>query len=334
MSIHPTVSIGIPVRNGQRFISEAIDSLLGQTFCDFEIVICDNASTDQTEEICRDYMSRDPRVRYYRNSRNLGPAGNHNKCFDLSQGKYFRWHAHDDLCAPTYLEQCVKCLDENPDVVLAYPKTLIVDEVGKPMEEYNFAPATNSPSVAERFSSLVLVNHRQHRACEIFGLMRASALRQTPLEGAYARGDSVLLVRMALLGRFVELPERLFLSRCHSSQSMQTMPSGKKRGRGILTKVLGTGPLPPPEWWDASRKGKANFPEWNLFKEYWVSIGQAPLSNGERMHCRTVMLRWLSQNVPKLVRDLIYATENLSNRFMDRVSADWADAEQFNERLL
>jgi glycosyltransferase involved in cell wall biosynthesis len=333
MSTHPTVSIGIPVRNGQRYISQAIDSLLGQTFSDFEIVICDNASTDQTEQICRDYMSRDSRVRYYRNSRNLGPAGNHNKCFDYSQGKYFRWHAHDDMCAPTYLEKSVACLDENPDVVLAYPKTLIVDELGEPMEEYNFTPATSSHHAAERFASLVMVNHRQHRACEIFGLMRSSALRQTPLEGAYARGDSVLLVRMALLGRFVEMPDRLFLSRCHSTQSMQTMPSGHKSGKRHLTRILGTGPLPPPEWWDASRKGKANFPEWNLFKEYWISIGQAPLSNADRMRCRSVMFRWLGYNAPKLARDLIYATENLSNRFMDRVSADWADAEQFNERV-
>ncbi|HMB96546.1 MAG TPA: glycosyltransferase family A protein, partial [Tepidisphaeraceae bacterium] len=130
MSIRPKVSIGMPVRNGQRFIRQAIDSLLAQTFTNFELIICDNASTDSTEAICREYASRDSRVRYFRNSRNLGPAGNHNKCVDLSQGDYFRWHAHDDMCAPDYLEKCVECLDHNPDVVIAYPRTLIVDEEG------------------------------------------------------------------------------------------------------------------------------------------------------------------------------------------------------------
>src|SRR5437773_57343 len=85
--------------------------------------------------------------------------------------------------------------------------------------------AMDSLRPCKRFSKLVMVNHRAHRAVEIFGLMRSSALRQTPLEGAYARGDSVLLVRMALLGRFIELPQRLFLSRAHASQSMQTLPT-------------------------------------------------------------------------------------------------------------
>src|SRR5262245_7900591 len=253
----PRVSIGMPVRNGQRFIREAIDSLLAQTFGDFELIICDNASTDQTEMICRDYQTRDPRVRYFRNQEDLGPAGNHNKCFNLSRGQYFKWHAHDDVCDPTYLARCVEVLDGDPNVVIAYPGTLIIDESGRPIDEYKFRLATDRPSVSRRFAELVLVNHRKHRAVEIFGLMRVSALLQTPLEGAYARGDSVLLARMALLGRFVELPERLFLSRSHASQSMQTLPSfGHGAGRRRVTRFLGTGPLPPPEWWDASRKGK------------------------------------------------------------------------------
>jgi glycosyltransferase involved in cell wall biosynthesis len=314
----PRVSIGMPVRNGQRYIAPAIDSLLSQTYRGFELIICDNASNDQTEAICREYVARDPRVRYFRNSRNLGPAGNHNRCFALSRGQYFRWHAHDDLCAPTYLERCVELLDADKSVVIAYPSTLIVDEVGNPLEEYGFRPLTDSVHASQRFAELVLVNHRLHRAVEIFGLMRSSALLQTPLEGAYARGDSVLLARMALLGRFVELPDRLFLSRCHPSQSMQTMPT--HHGLGRLRRLLGTGPLPPPEWWDVTRKGKANFPEWNLFKEYWLSIGRAPLSVAERANCYAVMFKWLGFNVPKLSRDLIFAVENISMRVIDRVS--------------
>lgn len=265
MSASPKVSIGIPVRNGERFLSEAIDSLLSQTLTDLEVVICDNASTDRTQQICEDYAARDSRVRYFRNATNLGPAGNHNKCVTLARGRYFRWHAHDDLCLPTYLARCVEALDEDPSVVLVYPRTLIVDEHGETLANYDFRPATDSVRPSTRFGALVMIHHRSHRAVEIFGLMRLNVLRQTPLEGAYARGDSVLLARMALLGRFVELPQRLFLSRSHGSQSMQTLPS--KSGGFKLTSMLGTGPLPPPEWWDCSRKGKMNFPEWNLLKE-------------------------------------------------------------------
>jgi hypothetical protein len=152
--------------------------------------------------------------------------------------------------------------------------------------------------------------------------MRASALLQTPLEGAYARGDSVLLARMALLGRFVELPERLFLSRHHASQSMQTLPSHVRRGRSGLARFLGTGPLPPPEWWDSSRKGKVSFPEWNLLKEYWASIGRAHLPLWERLGCRAVMFKWCWWNAPKLARDVMFAAENLSLRVIDRVPAE------------
>jgi hypothetical protein len=85
-----------------------------------------------------------------------------------------------------------------------------------------------------------------------------------------------------------------------------------------LRRILGTGPLPPPEWWDASRKGKANFPEWNLLKEYWLSIGRAPLGLSERTKCYAVMLKWLGLNVPKLARDVIFAAENISLRVIDR----------------
>lgn len=310
----PRVSIGVPVRNGQRYIRQALDSLLAQSFSDLEVIICDNASTDDTEQICRECAARDNRVRYHRNPSDIGPASNHNLCFEMSRGEYFRWHAHDDMCAPQYLEKCVELLDRDRSVMVAYPRTLIIDELGQRLADYEFKVATDSHSAARRFGELVLVNHRVHRAVEIFGLMRASGLRMTPLQGSYARGDSVLLARVALLGRFVELPERLFLSRTHATQSMQMVPARLNNGRSRLSKYLGTGPVPPPEWWDSTRRGKVNFPEWNLMKEYWRSIGLAPLSLSERAACHWVMVQWLAWNVPKLVRDVVFAAELLVTR--------------------
>ena len=104
----PRVSIGMPVRNGQKYIREAIDSIRAQTFSDWELVICDNASTDNTESIVREYAQRDARIRYHKNERDIGPAGNHNVCFKLARGEYFRWHAHDDLIGADYLARCVE----------------------------------------------------------------------------------------------------------------------------------------------------------------------------------------------------------------------------------
>ena len=97
---YPRVSVGIPVFNGERFLAETIESILAQTFKDFEIVISDNASTDRTEEICRSYAARDPRIRYNRNDTNRGAAWNHNRVFELARGEYFKWQSHDDFCAP------------------------------------------------------------------------------------------------------------------------------------------------------------------------------------------------------------------------------------------
>jgi len=317
----PRVSIGMPVRNGQKYIREAIDSIRAQTFSDWELVICDNASTDNTESIVREYAQRDARIRYHKNERDIGPAGNHNVCFKLARGEYFRWHAHDDLIGADYLARCVELLDNDPTIVVAHTKTAIVDEKTKFLEDYNFVLHTDSLKPGKRFAELVLVKHRMHRAVEIFGLMRSSALRETPLEGSYARGDSVLLVRMALRGRFVEAPGRLFLSRSHPSQSMQQLPSRLRdsHGRARFTSILGTGPLPPPEWWDASLKNRITFPEWRLMREYWRTIGEVKLPAAQWLKCHAVMLFWLVLNLPKLARDVIIAAEQLLSPAIDRL---------------
>ena len=112
------LSIGMPIYNGDEFLKEAIESLLNQTFEDFEIIISDNASTDQTQQICRYYADLDPRIRYYRCKENLGAAWNYNRVFELSYGEYFKWAAHDDYCAPSFFERCVEALDRDRNIIL------------------------------------------------------------------------------------------------------------------------------------------------------------------------------------------------------------------------
>src|SRR5687767_6393032 len=102
----PLLSIGLPVYNGQRYLHAALDSLLGQDFDDFELIIADNASTDETEAICREFAARDRRIRYHRNTANVGAVPNHNLVFELARGKYFKWAAHDDECHPGMLRSC------------------------------------------------------------------------------------------------------------------------------------------------------------------------------------------------------------------------------------
>ena len=103
----PRLSIGLPVYNGERLLPQAIECLLAQSFGDFEIVIGDNASTDRTQEICHDYVRRDPRIRYVRHEHNLGAVANFNRVFELSTAPLFKWAAHDDLHREAYLEACI-----------------------------------------------------------------------------------------------------------------------------------------------------------------------------------------------------------------------------------
>ncbi|WNC86000.1 glycosyltransferase family 2 protein [Thermosynechococcus sp. QKsg1] len=95
LSYEHNLSIGMPVYNGAKFIREALDSLLAQTFTDFELIISDNASTDETEAICREYAAKDKRIRYVRQAQNLGAAANFKYVLDEARGEYFMWAAAD-----------------------------------------------------------------------------------------------------------------------------------------------------------------------------------------------------------------------------------------------
>lgn len=108
------VSIGMPVFNGAKSISQAIDSLLVQSFTDFELVISDNASSDVTEAICLEYASKDSRVRYSRSSRNFGALKNFQTVLEMARGELFFWAAHDDWWDSRFVESAVAALDLHP----------------------------------------------------------------------------------------------------------------------------------------------------------------------------------------------------------------------------
>src|SRR4051812_29250250 len=93
----PLVSIGLPVYNGENYVADAINCVLSQTFSDWELIISDNASTDRTLDICREFARKDAKIRIYQYERNMGVSPNHNRVFELSRGAFFKWIAHDDL---------------------------------------------------------------------------------------------------------------------------------------------------------------------------------------------------------------------------------------------
>src|SRR4051812_22803251 len=196
----PRVSIGVPVYNGERFIRATVDSILAQTYTDFELIICDNCSTDGTQAICREYAARDPRVRYFRNEKNLGPAPNYNRCFEHARGELFKWNAADDVIAPDFVKKCVELLDADPSVVSAYARTTLIDNEGKVIRHYDHDLDLDHPSPVVRFARMVFVNHRKHNAHEFWGVTRAGALRKTTMKGSFPSADRILMSWWTLLG--------------------------------------------------------------------------------------------------------------------------------------
>ncbi len=152
----PRVSIGLPVYNGENYLKDAIDSILSQTFTDFELIISDNASTDRTQDICQAYAVKDPRIRYYRIKQNQGAARNFNRVFELSLGGFFKWAAHDDIIASDYISKCVEVLDKDESIVLCNSKVKFINNYGKIIEDYNISSdKTNSQKPQDRFGYLI-----------------------------------------------------------------------------------------------------------------------------------------------------------------------------------
>ena len=208
----------MPVYNGEPYLEEAIQSVLSQTYEDFELIISDNASTDRTEQICRNYASQDNRIVYTRNRENLGAAKNYNRVFEISSGPYFRWFNADDVCAPKLLQRCVEVMDARSDVVLCYGKTDIIDFDGILIKHYDDNLDLQQENASDRFINFLKVVGLNNA---VYGLMRRGAVGKTMLmgNGNYPAADINFLAEMTLYGKFVEIPETLFFRRMHSQAS-------------------------------------------------------------------------------------------------------------------
>lgn len=286
----PKVSIGMPIYNGEHFLPQTLDSLLTQTYKDFELIISDNASSDSTQEICQRYAAQDSRIRYLRQSANLGASQNFNYTFEQASGEYFKWAAHDDLCAPEYLARCVEVLDRDPQVILCYTRAQAIDEKGQVIRQYVTKPNLQSSQAYIRYiESLTDDKNITIVPIIIFGLIRKDILAKTTLIGNYASSDGVLLGELALYGRFHEVPECLFSYRHHAEQSWVTNPDRRSL----------------ESWYDPKRAQKITFPKWRLLKEHLHSIRYGPVNWNQRFRCYVFMLQWMKAGWRELVKNLV-----------------------------
>jgi len=173
----PKVSIGMPVYNGEPYIREALDSLLAQTFTDFELIISDNASTDNTESICREYAAKDPRIRYIRQPENRGAIANFKFVLDQARGEYFMWAAHDDRWDSMFIELTSHTLDNDLNVGLAFSDFITKNLITGAIKSYSSCGFTTSKNKIIRYL------FRLVHGCSnlIYGLFRREVLLNVPL---------------------------------------------------------------------------------------------------------------------------------------------------------
>jgi len=271
----PTLSVGLPVYNGARYLARTLDLLLAQDYRDFELIVSDNGSTDATAEICRTYARQDARIRYVRNESNQGATWNYRRVFELARGEFFKWAASDDECCPTLFRRCMQLMESSPDTVsLVYPQTEFIDENGSAIRPV-FNPGWDHVATTARHPHQRLrhVLRRLLHGVPIYGIIRMSFLRQTRPFGRVA-ADWVKVAELAMLGEILEVPEVLFRYRIHSGSSVYVTAGWRE----LLA------------WHDpSSRQRLSLLPQGCvLVLEYLRSDSHLPLSPLDRWRCFAV----------------------------------------------
>ena len=297
--VDPKLSIGLPVYNGQNYLEECLQSVLAQDFGDFELLISDNASTDDTGDICADYAARDPRVRHIRQETNLGAAPNYNLLVEMARGRYFKWQAHDDNLMPGFLGQCVEAMDAELEAVLAYPMTMVIDGEGDEIGPFDDGLALPDDKPHQRFERYLRQNFMRRRGlCNpIFGVIRTEPLRRTRLIQDFLASDLILLAHLALLGKFVALPEMLFERRVHAGISTAAQANHADRRK----------------WFNTKAKGGVRFFDNELrlrgthIRNLYQAVNELVEDPKERKACRRTLTRLLITDPKWLYTDVKYS---------------------------
>lgn len=276
MNAAPRLSLGLAVYNGENYLAESLDALLGQSYEDFELIISDNASTDGTADICHRYGKQDSRIRYIRQQRNIGLAPNHNFVFGQARGELFKWVSHDDLYARNLLQRCVDALDEHPDVVLVHSWTAIIDDSGTIVKLLEYPLDTASLRGPVRFRSMLFANGGD----DVYGVMRADVLRRTALHGSHHHADRTITTEIALQGPFYQVPDWLYFRRDHPDREERACPTMRTRCANM----------------DPRRADRLRHPAVRLYGEYILAyvtaIQRAPLTAADRRECYRYLAQW------------------------------------------
>ncbi len=236
----PRVTIGFLAYNEERWMAQSLESLLAQTFRDFELVIYDNASTDGTAEIARSFAQRDPRVRHHRQERNLGAVENGNDAMRRARGTYVLLAGGHDLWSPNYIEGLTTALDANPKAVLAFGRSVYIDAEGAqdhPVKGLYSTEGVTSP--VRRFNICMWANQEP-----FLGLIRTEALRQTHYCKQIITPVQVMLHELAILGQFIYVHDVTF----HRRRNREKEDRGERVQRYLSSLFMSRGAKFLPHW--------------------------------------------------------------------------------------
>lgn len=293
MGATPRLRIGVPVYNGENFLADALRSIQAQTYAEIEIVISDNASTDATPDICADFARDDDRIRYVRHDENRGAGWNFEHVRALASGsELYKWAAHDDVLAPTFLECCVQALDERPDASLAFSGIAAIDDRGEVTRLKHRQLHASASTPHARFKQIVMSDANTEA---VFGVIRTSALERSRGQGDYIGSDRVLLAELAIVGPFLEVPEVLLFNREHPARSVQVTGGDFRQ----LTA------------WFAPDKPEQFLPYWRVWREYGAAARLADLTAEERRRCLQSLPWYVVRNGGKLAGDVAFAARRV-----------------------
>ena len=218
----PLISIGMPVYNGEKLLHQALRTFLEQTHDQFEIVIVDNASSDNTKTICLEYCAKDSRIRYYRNSSNIGVYANFRRVLELSSGDYFMWAGVDDIRAPNTLEICLKALLKNKRAVMVHGPVLSQGKGSETLVEIANGANLSHSRAAARIRAFI--KGIEHNAI-LYGLYRRDAVTRGTFGNCLGQ-DYLLGLQMCLLGPIEYVPTPMIVCQergsRHSDNPMYT----------------------------------------------------------------------------------------------------------------
>lgn len=295
-SSRPLLSIGVPVYNGERFLESTVRSILNQDYAEMEIIISDNASTDTTPEICSRLAAEDSRIKVHRHPENRGAAFNWNFVVARAKGPYFKWASDNDRYHATFSSRCIEVLEDQPDVVLCYSRTVLVDGDDREIEIDERDQPILHDRAGDRFAAIM--NHTNLNNAQS-GVIRLDALRNTRGERRYPHGDWVLMAELAGRGKFQIVEAPLFFRRV----GKEGLSTERLAGSGTLATFI-----------DSSRTAPHRCRTWTEQFDYLCSALRLPIPARQKLGLAIYVIGHAGRRWRTLARELRGAAAGLVKR--------------------